>query len=123
MPQLAQQVSQAAFDVAVERMTTLHAAHQAFVFGPDGAPFWAQFAPTPAELELLEAALTALEAREAEPAPLTARDASGQFTAMVLDAERSLFAVLLTKAPARLPGEARAAREAPGLLLRRRART
>lgn len=51
-----------------------------------------------------------LEDAEVRPAPLTVRGASGQFTAMVLDAERSLFAVVLLLPTKRMPGEARVRR-------------
>lgn len=102
-----EEVSLAAFDVAIERMTTLHPTHQAFVFGPKGERFGAQFPPNAEELELLERALIVLEEREAERAPMTVRGASGQFTAMVLDAERTVFAVLLTAPAKRLSSEVR----------------
>ena len=107
------QVSQAALDVAIERMSTQHPAQQSFVFGPKGEPFWAHFAPRPDELELLTRALSVLEDCESRPAPLTIRGASGQFTAMVLDQERSLYLVLLSKPTARAPAEARARRTPP----------
>jgi hypothetical protein len=103
-------VVQAALDVAIERLTKLYPARQFFVFGEKGEPFWAQFEPTTIELEVLTRALSVLEERENEPAPLTVRGVSGQFTAMVLDAERSLFAVVLIRASTRIPGERRAGR-------------
>lgn len=105
-----QLVAQAALDVAIERLTTLHPGRQLFVFGQKGEPFWAHFTPNPTELELLTRALSVLEEAETRPAPLTVRGASGQFTAMVLDAERSLFAVVLLVPAKRLPGETRVAR-------------
>lgn len=101
-------VTQAALDVAIERLTTLHPARQLFVFGEKGEPFWARFEPSDAELEVLKRALSVLEETEQKPAPLTVRGASGQFTAMVLDAERSLFAVVLMMPARRLPSEKRA---------------
>lgn len=103
-------VRQAMLDVAIERLMHLHPGRQVFVFGEKGDPFWAHFEPTPAELELLTRALSVLEEAENRPAPLTVRGASGQFTAMVLDAERSLFAVVLLAPSKRLPGEARVKR-------------
>lgn len=107
---LSQLVAQAALDVAIERLTTLHPGRQFFIFGEKGEPFFAHFEPHQAELEVLRRALSVLEETEAKPAPLTVRGASGQFTAMVLDAERTLFAVVLLVPLKRLPGEARAAR-------------
>jgi hypothetical protein len=110
MSPLEKQVAQAALDVAIERLTSLHPGRQLFVFGEKGEPFWSHFEPTPTELELLTRALSVLEEAEVRPAPLTVRGASGQFTAMVLDKERSLFAVVLLVPAKRLPGEARVAR-------------
>lgn len=101
-------VTQAALDVAIERLTVLHPARQLFIFGEKGEPFWARFEPSHAELEVLKRALSVLEEAEQKPAPLTVRGASGQFTAMVLDPERSLFAVVLLSPARRLPGEKRA---------------
>jgi hypothetical protein len=104
------QVSEAAFDVAIERMKTLYPSQQSFVFGEKGDPFWAHFQPTQEEVELLTRALSVLEGVALTPAPLTVRGASGQFTAMVLDAERTLFLVLLAKSSPRPLAEARARR-------------
>ncbi len=106
-------VSQAALDVAIERLTTFHPHAQLFVFGPKGDPFWSQFTPSAEELELLTRALSVLEANESRPAPLTVRGASGQFSAMVLDAERTLFAVVVLVPMKRLPDETRVSRRAP----------
>lgn len=107
-------VSQAALDVAVERLLGMHPGAQFFVFGEAGEPFWVHFAPTDEEIEQLTRALSVLEQAEHRPAPLTAKGASGQFTAMVLDAERTLFAVVLTKPGKKLSGEARVgSRKAP----------
>lgn len=105
-----QLVAQAALDVAIERLTTLHPGRQFFIFGEKGEPFFAHFEPHQAELEVLRRALCVLEELETRPAPLTVRGASGQFTAMVLDAERSLFAVVLMVPLKRLPGETRTGR-------------
>ena len=107
------QVAQAALDVAIERLTTFHPGRQLFIFGEKGEPFWAHFEPSHSELEVLTRALSVLEEAEHRPAPLTVRGASGQFTAMVLDAERSLFAVVLLTPAKRMPGEARVARGQP----------
>jgi hypothetical protein len=102
-------VTQAALDVAIERLTALHPEKQLFIFGEKGEPFWARFEPSHAELEVLKRALSVLEeAEHRPPAPLTVRGASGQFTAMVLDAERSWFAVVLMSPVRRLPSERRA---------------
>lgn len=110
MSLMERQVAQAALDVAIERLTTLHPGRQLFIFGEKGEPFWAHFEPSQIELELLTRALSVLEGVATRPAPLTVRGASGQFTAMVLDAERSLFAVVLPVPSKRMPGEARTAR-------------
>lgn len=105
-----QLVAQAALDVAIDQLTALYPGRQLFIFGDKGEPFWAHFEPNPTELEVLTRALSVLEAAEARPAPLIIRGASGQFTAMVLDAERSLFAVVLLVPAKRMPGEARVGR-------------
>ena len=105
-----QQVAQAALDVAIERLTVFNPGRQFFIFGAKGVPFWSHFEPKPSELEVLSRALSVLEAAESRPAPLTVRGASGQFTAMVLDAERSLFAVVLLMPSRRLPDETRVAK-------------
>jgi hypothetical protein len=110
---LEQQVAQAALDVAIERLTTFHPGRQLFIFGAEGVPFWSHFEPSPAELELLTRALSVLEQAESKPAPLTVRGASGQFTAMVLDAERTLFAVIILAPAKRLPDESRVSRSRP----------
>ena len=107
MPSFEDLVVQAALDVAIERLTRLHPGRQFFIFGAKGDPFFAHFEPSAAELELLNRALSVLEKSETRPAPFTVRGASGQFTAMVLDAERSLFAVVLLIPAKRMPGEAR----------------
>lgn len=110
-------MAQAALDVAIEGLTVLHPGSQLFIFGEKGEPFWAQFEPSHAELEVLTRALSVLEDADGRPAPLTVRGASGQFTAMVLDAERSLFAVVLLVPPKRMPGETRVGRvQAPAQL-------
>ncbi|MDP2269279.1 MAG: hypothetical protein Q8K32_01035 [Archangium sp.] len=107
MPSFEQLVVQAALDVAVERLTRLYPRRQFFIFGAKGDPFFAHFEPSLAELELLNRALFVLEKSETRPAPFVVRGASGQFTAMVLDAERSLFAVVLWIPANRKPGETR----------------
>lgn len=99
-------ISIAAVDVAVERLLGLHPHAQFFVFGPEGEPFWARFATTEEELALLRLALVLIE-QTTRPAPFTVRGASGRFSAMVLDAERTLFAVVLLSPARRLPGEAK----------------
>jgi hypothetical protein len=116
------QVSQAALDVAIERMTTLYPSQQSCVFGGKGDPFWAHFQPTREEVEVLTRALSVLEGVASTPAPLTVRGASGQFTAMVLDEERTLFLVLLAKSSPRPSAEARA-RRVPDLTSARSVRT
>jgi hypothetical protein len=100
-------VMQAALDVAVDRLLAEFPASQFFVFGQAGEPFWVHFAPTHEELGLLTRALSVLEQVEHQPAPLSVRGASGQFSAMVLDAERSLFAVVLSAPMKKGSGEAR----------------
>jgi hypothetical protein len=122
MTPVEKQVAQAALDVAIERLTTFHPGRQLFIFGEKGEPFWAHFEPSHSELEVLTRALSVLEEAEVRPAPLTVRGASGQFTAMVLDAERSLFAVVLLTPAKRMPGEARVARAQPPAALASRGR-
>ena len=107
MPSFEQLVVQAALDVAIERLTRQHPGRQFFIFGAKGDPFFAHFEPSTSELELLNRALSVLEKAETRPAPLLVRGASGQFTAMVLDAERSMFAVVLWTPATRKPAEAR----------------
>lgn len=100
-------MQQAALDVAIERLCTFHPANQIFIFGPQAEPFWSHFDPMPGELELLRLALTAIEQREHEPAPSVIGGPSGHFTAMVLDAERTLFAVIMLRKGPRSPAETR----------------
>lgn len=110
-------VAQAALDVAIERLCTFHPASQIFIFGPEAEPFWSHFEPLQSELELLKLALTAIEQRETSPAPLVFQGPSGHFTAMVLDAERTLFAVIMIRKMPRSPAETRVGfRKAPAEL-------
>lgn len=110
---VAKLIAQAAVDVAAERLTRLHPTSQVFVFGAEGEPFWARWAPFPAELETLRRALVLLEEQAGREAPLTVRGAAGDFSALVLDAERTLFAVVLMASSPRLPAETRPTRRAP----------
>lgn len=97
-------------DVAIERLTHLHPGNQVFIFGPEGQPFWARFKPDAFELELLRLATSVLEERSGTgAAPLTVQGGSGAFSAFILDAEETLFAVVLLKSRARGPAEDRAA--------------
>lgn len=104
---------QAALDVAIERLTRFHPGAQIFLFDAQGRTVWTAFDPTPDELELLRLGLNLLEQHQQDPAPLVLRGASGHFTALVLDAERTLGAVVLLRPRRRPPAEARVKRSAP----------
>lgn len=111
---MASEIDEAALDVCIERLSRQHPRAQLFIFKAAGEPFWARFAPTPAELALLESALGSIErALESQPAPLTGQDAGGRFSFLVVDAEATWFAVVFGGAAA-APAEARDARRASG---------
>lgn len=103
-------VFEAAFDVAVERLTTLYAGHQIFIFGPEGDPMWSHYQPDEHELKVLKLATRHLEQHEGKPAPLTIGGSTGLYTAFVLDGQHTLYAVVLTRKSRRSPAEARVSR-------------
>ncbi len=103
-------VADAMLDVAVERLTTFHPGCQIFIFGPDGDPFWAHYQPDERELVVLELATKHLEQKENAVAPLSFTGSTGLYTAYVLDAEHTLFAVVLARKGPRPPAEAKVSR-------------
>lgn len=78
-----------------------------FVFGPLGDPMWTPWPPTAHELELFRLGLVLLEQHEGRPAPLSVKGMSGLYTAIVLDAERTLMAVVIHKPRPKKPAEDR----------------
>ncbi|MGV3621743.1 MAG: hypothetical protein ACO1OB_13040 [Archangium sp.] len=100
-------IAEAAIDVAVERMTTLHPGHQIFVFGPEGDPMWSHYEPDETELDVFRLALTHLEQQKGRPAPLSITGATGLYTAFVLDDAHTLFSVVLSRPRPRRPAEAK----------------
>jgi len=112
-------VEEAALDVAIERLTTFHPGNQIFIFGAEGKPFWARFKPDAYELDVLKLATSALEDRSAKgKAPLTFQSATGTYTAFILDAEETLFAVVLMRLRPRNPPKIAPAANVPLVRLR-----
>ncbi|MCC6332695.1 MAG: hypothetical protein IT380_01755 [Myxococcales bacterium] len=109
-------VDEATLDVCIERLTRQHPRAQLFIFHARGEPFWARFAPTPGELEVLPEALSLIErALETGTAPLTGAEPGGRFTFLVVDAEATWFAVVF-RTESGLPAQTRA-RPVAGRLL------
>lgn len=120
-------VQDAAVDVAVVQLSAQFPDCQVFLFGPKGERFWAKESVARAELEWLERAITSLEQHEANhPRPFVVAPLGQPFTAMALDAEGTLYAVVLTQrrspsAEARVTSRERSrALEAPAWLKVRR---
>ena len=90
---MAGEIDQAAFDATVEALPRLYPGRQVFVFGPLGEPMWSCRDISDAELRVFRQALPVLD--EAIEAPWSGRHPSGQFTALILDADRTLFAVVI----------------------------
>lgn len=90
-------VADAALDVAIERLSRQHPDAQLFIFGPEGRPFWARIRVTDEELEWLRRAIAELEAHETSHArPFVLTPVGLPLTAMALDAEGELYAVVLS---------------------------
>lgn len=104
-----QLLAQAALDVAVERICTLHPGNQSFIFGRDRIVLWSAFDPTAEDNSLLSLGRVAIQLNADTPAPCVIKGASGHFIAMVLDAERTLFAVVIKKPQRRNPIDMRVA--------------
>lgn len=99
---------QAALDVASEWAQRLYPGHQVFVFGPKGTPFWAKRPVADGELVVLRRAVEFLERQnETRAKPYAASAESGLFSAMALDAEGELFAVVVHRGAKGLPAEVR----------------
>ncbi|MBL8915378.1 MAG: hypothetical protein JNM17_32035 [Archangium sp.] len=104
-----QLLAQAALDVAIERICTLHPGNQSFVFGRDQTVLWTAFEPTAEDQSLFSLGRIAIQLNVDTPAPCVIKGASGHFIAMVLDAERKLFAVVIKKPQRRNPIDTRVA--------------
>lgn len=110
-------VLDAALDVAIERLCRQHPDDQIFIFGPEGTPFWARAGVSDGELEWLRRAITALEAHEERHSrPFVLALPGLPVTAMALDAEGELYAVVLSTGR-ELPGEQRVGARRRGLEL------
>ncbi len=87
----------AALDVAIERLSRRYVDQQVFIFGPEGTPFWAKDPVVAGELEWLKRGVAVIERFEERQArPFVVSPLGAPFTAMALDAEGELYAVVLT---------------------------
>lgn len=88
-----------------------HGSTQIFLFGPDGAPFWAARTPLERrELTTLEKALELIEDTENKiRRPFIARDPAEAFTVAALDHRDDLYLVVVAEDPSSLAAEARVA--------------
>jgi hypothetical protein len=112
------EVLQAAVDVASDWARRLYPGHQVFVFGPKGTPFWAKRPVVDGELVVLRRAVEFLERQnETRAKPYAANGESGLFSAMALDAEGELFAVVVHGGPKDLPAETRRAKDRTAMAL------
>ncbi len=106
------EVLQAALDVASNWARRKFPRQQVFVFGPKGTPFWAKRPVADGELAVLRRAVDFLERQNQTRAkPYAASAESGLFSAMALDAEGELFAVVVHGGASRLPAEKRRAKD------------
>ena len=83
--------------------------------GRDGVALWTAFEPTAEDLALLSLGRVAIQLATDRPAPCVIKGASGHFIAMVLDAERTLFAVVITKPHRRNPIDTRVVAPKPAV--------
>lgn len=105
----------AAFDVAVERLGHLHPSNQVFVFSADGELFWANQAVRSGQLDELRDALLFIEQVErTHRRPFSVAGPSRQYSALALDAEGDLYAVVLVATRPPLAAEVRAGRQSAG---------
>jgi hypothetical protein len=84
-------------DAVLARLLARNGGRQIFVFGPDGAPFWAARVPVdPEEIGALERALKLIERLEATlPRPFFAYDDAHRLLVAALDARSDLYFVVL----------------------------
>lgn len=95
-------------DVAVVQLCDQFPQCQIFIFGPQGERFWAKEAVVASELRWLETAVACIEQQEVTHSrPFVVAPPGQPFTAMALDAEGSLSAVVLIQ-PREAPAEVRA---------------
>lgn len=96
----------------LERALANQGTQQIFVFGPEGAPFWAARTPVlQDDVAHLERALRIIEQLEpSQPKPFFACAPGGEFHLAALDAEEDLYVVVLARDPDPVHAEARVRR-------------
>jgi hypothetical protein len=110
-------VLEAALDAAIERLCRAHPDRQVFIFGPEGSPFWAKDPVLPGELEWHARAVSVIEQHQTRhERPFVVAPLGLPVTAMALDAEGELYAVVLSTGSS-TPAEVRASAERSGRTL------